>query len=64
MDCNNCFFSDDCGGCLIDGCCSDCLYVSDDLISTDSSYEDFLDAILNEQRCFYGIDCIFPKDFF
>lgn len=48
MDCDNCFFSDDCGGCLIDGCCSDRLYVSDDLISTDSSYEDFLDAILNE----------------
>lgn len=48
MDCDNCFFSDDCGGCLIDGCSSDCLYVSDDLISTDSSYEEFLDAILNE----------------
>ena len=48
MDCNNCFFSDDSDGCLIDGCSSDRLYFSDDLISTDSSYEEFLDAILNE----------------
>lgn len=50
MDCDNCFFSDDCGGCLIDGCSSDRSYsVSDDLISfSESSYEDFLDAILNE----------------
>lgn len=48
MDCDNCFFFDGSGGCLIDGCISDRLYVSDDLISTDSSYEEFLDAILNE----------------
>lgn len=50
MDCDNCFFSDDSGGCLIDGCSSDRSYsVSDDLISSsESSYEDFLDAILNE----------------